>query len=117
MNYHNHELNRMECLPSKKMDAYRDIAKLIMSPDDPRLLNFYFPYTYEVIGGHKGALSYFGTRHFSDPSDPMFGFIVDSFEKFRPDYVLVELEPKLNTTVSEDARLSFRDTYVNISRE
>lgn len=117
MNYQNDELSRQGQHPSEVTRTCRDIAKLILPPDHPRLNDFYFPYSYEIRGRHAGFLSYFGTRHFSDPNDPMFGLIVDSFERFKPDYILVELEPKLNSTVSEDVRLAFRDTYRSISRE
>jgi len=93
-----------------------ELKTLIMPAEDPRLLDINFPYTYEVSNPF-GAAYYFGTRHITQRNDRMFKLIIDSFERFRPDYVLVELEPRVNTMVPVQERADYRDTYLNTSRE
>lgn len=95
---------------------FDEIAPLIMTPEEHNATGIHFPYCYE-IACRNTALFYFGTRHFSDPTDRMFALIVGAVEAFKPDYLLVELEPHLYTRVPRKQRADFRDTFRGVSRE
>lgn len=90
------------------------VHDLIMPLEEYYSFRFDIPFCFE-LKSRKGSLYYFGTGHFTDPTNPLFKTIVDTFHLFKPDYVLVESEQKLYTEISSQERNSFRDSYASIS--
>ena len=90
------------------------VHDLIMPIEEYYSFRFDIPFCFE-LKSRKGSLYYFGTGHFTDPANPLFKTIVDTFHLFKPDYVLVESKQKLYTEISSQDRNSFRDSYASIS--
>lgn len=61
------------------------------------------PYEYELSAGDKFIL-FMGPGHSNDPDNPVFRKIKDNLEQFKPDIVLIEGAPAINTLSNEKLR-------------
>lgn len=69
------------------------ISKII-SPEEYSKIKHKIPYTYEINNSNNTkSLFFFGVKHSADPNNPMFLDIRSDFEKFKPDFVIVEATP------------------------
>lgn len=61
------------------------------------------PYEYELSAGSR-ALLFMGPGHSNDPENPVFAKIKHNLEEFKPDIVLIEGAPAINTLTNEKLR-------------
>lgn len=88
----------------------------ILSYANYRTIKHPVPYEFQLRGS-SAELYYFGTEHISAPESPCFAKICTSFERFRPDAVLVEAISPLSYENSAQERKEYLSSIAFESRE
>jgi hypothetical protein len=74
-----------------------------MTNEEYKQQPFVQPYTFNIKTS-KGELLYFGSSHFNDPEDEMYPLVLEAFNDFRPDALVVEQEPEFSYWIPESLR-------------
>lgn len=115
-NARNSKQRHMTCSADSHLNLDQIISQMLMTPIEHQKASYYIPYRYE-IATRRGALHYFGTRHFLDSSNHQFEKLCDTVRTLKPSIVVVEHHHELVRGSAPEVRERFIETVQRFSLE